>query len=196
MDLKQEQLDDKVDEVAVEKLEVKLYGLYRKLARQVTKTKTNIIKFFVTYKNITDRKNVIEKFKVYDRACLCGKKVEDDVLLDDVIPKVKPCFIQPGSIIWENIHISNCSRYVRWFIQLILLIAAVFVGFLIISFLNILTPTSTTLVDASGETYATVIAKNDASITKAWCLLQSPTEVISNSSLLSMCQTYLIAYYA
>jgi hypothetical protein len=93
-------------------------------------------------------------------------------------------------------HISEFSRYVRWAIQLILLIGAVFLGFLVLSLLNIVTPTSTTLIDASNETYDTVIAKNTIDITKAWCLMQNPTSILTNENLLAMCQTYLLAYYS
>lgn len=110
---------------------------------------------------------------------------------------IKACKIQPGSIIWENVHISSASRVFRGIFQWILVILALFVGFLAISLLNILTPQSqTSSVDASNYTYSTVVAANNANITQAWCLLQSPTTIVQSTTLLSLCQSYLLTYYS
>ncbi|MBS1890026.1 MAG: hypothetical protein JST59_01930 [Actinobacteria bacterium] len=111
--------------------------------------------------------------------------------------RIKECKIQPGSIIWENVHITPCSRFVRWILQSVLVIVALFLGFLVISLLNILTPQSqTSSVDTTGYTYSSVVAANNANITQAWCLGQNPTDVFQSNTLLALCQTYLLNYYS
>lgn len=56
--------------------------------------------------------------------------------------KIQPCHDQPGEILWENVHITWRTRWVRALIQMVLLLFFVFLGFFIISTLNILTPPS------------------------------------------------------
>lgn len=110
--------------------------------------------------------------------------------------KVKACTIQPGSIIWENVHITATSRFIRLLIQTLFVIVGIFAGFLILSFLNILTPMSSTpTVDVSNYTYQTVISTNNSAITQSWCLSQSPTTVYNDQQLLALCQAFLVDYY-
>jgi hypothetical protein len=73
--------------------------------------------------------------------------------------------MQPGSILWENIHITAISRFVRYLAQFIFIIILIFIGFLFISLLNILSPqTKTTTIDTTAYNYTTVIAANSTSI--------------------------------
>lgn len=125
------------------------------------------------------------------------RKIPDNLIAEGRLLMIKECKTQPGSIIWENVHVTSCSRAVRWTIQALLVIVALFAGFLAISLLNILTPqTSTSSVDTSGYNYTTVVAASNATITQAWCLAQSPTTVLQSSTLLSLCQSYLLTYYS
>lgn len=62
------------------------------------------------------------------------------MFLHGQICEVVPCNEQPGGIIWENVHITWKSRWIRYLIQVLFVLAILVGGFLMISFLNITTP--------------------------------------------------------
>lgn len=108
------------------------------------------------------------------------------------------CHTQPGEIIWENQHITWKSRCVRAVLQNLFLLLLIVIGFLFVSFLNILTPSSstTTSVDTSAYTTTTILSVSNATIVQSWCLKNVYTVVTTgNSSLTSLCSTYILAYY-
>jgi hypothetical protein len=145
----------------------------------MTKMKYSTIKFFVTFRRLADRKLVLQMVKPYDKSCLCGKRPPEEIIINRKLMKVKECKVQPGSILWENVHITEGSRFFRWLLQAILVFIGLVAGFLVISLLNIITPQSTTSsVDVTNYTYATVVAASNSSITQAWCLAQLPTVFI------------------
>jgi hypothetical protein len=72
--------------------------------------------------------------------------------------KVEACHTEPGEIIWENQHITWRSRWLRLTIQLLLLIVLIALGFLIISGLNILSPsTSVDSINTTAITAAQIV---------------------------------------
>ena len=96
----------------------------------------------------------------------CKSSVPDNLLIGDHLPIIKNCTVQPGEIIWENIHLSNCSRLVRWIFQTLFIIIASVLAFIGLSLINIATPQSTTsTIDVSTLTYSEVILRANATIT-------------------------------
>ncbi len=88
------------------------------------------------------------------------------------------CDEEPGGIIWENVHITWKSRWIRLLIQIIFLLLVIFAGFLMISFLNITTPPlSNDKLDTDGYTEVTIRAVSDLAIIESWCLKNTYTSV-------------------
>jgi hypothetical protein len=90
-----------------------------------------------------ERANALKKFnKVYNQFCLCCRTVPEDYLLKGQQVSVKACHDQPSEIIWENVHITWKTRWIRALAQFILLLVFVFFGFFAISSLTLITPPS------------------------------------------------------
>jgi hypothetical protein len=108
---------------------------------------------------------------------------------------VKPCHDQPGEIIWENVHITWKTRWMRALVQFVLLLAFVFAGFFIISSLNILTPPSALeSIDTSSYTSVTILSVTNQTIVESWCLKNTDTAT-STPALSNSCQKYITRYY-
>ena len=75
------------------------------------------------------------------------------MLLNDEKVEIKNCKVEPTGIIWENVHITWCTRWVRLLIQFVLVLAIVVGGFICISMLNVLVPSYDTNIDTSAYTW-------------------------------------------
>ena len=87
------------------------------------------------------------------------------MFLHNEICGVVACEEQPGGIIWENVHITWKTRWVRYLIQLLVLIVILLGGFLLISFLNITTPPlSNDQIDTTAYDETTILAVSNPGI--------------------------------
>lgn len=165
----------------------------------------DVIMYFVSFGAISVKEESVKSMAnlsrfSYESALCCGCKsdsVPQKYLIGDKLPVVKHCEVQPGSIIWENIHLGSFSRLLRWIAQTVFIIIASVVSFIGLSLVNIASPQySFSSLDTSSYTYNQVVAGSNSSIVEAWCLSQDPTDVLASSSLLSLCATYLNSYYS
>lgn len=84
----------------------------------------------------------------------------------------------------------------RALVQFISLLTVIVIGFLVISFLNILAPSTTTSVDTSAYTSTTILSETNTTILQSWCITNQAT-VLENSgtTLYNLCWTYIEKYY-
>ena len=76
--------------------------------------------------------------------------------------KVEPTIAQPGGILWENVHITWKTRWLRFLLQVFILLLILAGGFLIISLLNISNPPlNNENIDTTGYTVADIEASTD-----------------------------------
>jgi uncharacterized BrkB/YihY/UPF0761 family membrane protein len=110
--------------------------------------------------------------------------------------KVEACHTEPGDIIWENQHVTWSTRWMRALFQLIFLLAVIAIGFMVISFLNILAPSSATTVDTSSYTSTTIQAVTNTTVLQSWCITNQATVLTnSDSALYTLCWGYIRKYY-
>lgn len=84
----------------------------------------------------------------------------------------------------------------RALVQLILLLAVIAIGFLVISFLNILAPPSATSVNTSSHTSTTIQSETNTTILQSWCITNQATVLKgSDTALYNLCWTYIEKYY-
>ena len=103
-----------------------------------------------------------------------------------------PCEEQPGGIIWENVHITWKTRWLRYVVQILFLFVIVFAGFLFISFLNITTPPlNNNQVDTSAYDETNILTAT-SNIQESWCLKNEFTV----DAVVALCQPFLNQYYA
>ena len=108
----------------------------------------DVLMYFVSFASISERDEVVKRMASlqklkYNSALCCGchsDAITSNYLIGQLVPTVKPCTVQPGSIIWENIHLSKYSRLTRWVLQSVFIILASLFGFFLLSFINIATP--------------------------------------------------------
>ena len=112
------------------------------MAKEEKNTRDEVIKYYVSFETPLDRAAVVRKFaKVYKWWGFCAN-VPEEYRINGCKIGIRPCHDQPGEILWENVHITWRTRWIRALIQMVLLLVFVFAGFFIISTLNILTPPS------------------------------------------------------
>jgi hypothetical protein len=99
--------------------------------------------------------------------------------------------------LWENVHITWKTRWIRAVIQFLLLLIFVIAGFFIISTLNILTPPSSSdSIDTSAYDSTTILAQTSyPAIVENWCL-KNTNLAQSTTSLNDLCNVYIVRYYA
>lgn len=117
---------------------------------------------------------------------LCGEKVE-----------VRACHHEPAEIIWGNQHVNWSTRWLRVLVQYLLLLAGIAAGFLVISFLNILVPSTVSSVDTSAYSALTIQSESNLTIVQSWCVTNHVTVVQSgaSSAIYSYCWEYISQYY-
>lgn len=90
--------------------------------------------------------------------CNCCVDVPEELLINSEKVTIKDCFTEPGGIIWENVHCTWATRWIRLLVQIILILAIIGGGFLFISFLNVLVPSDNSSgVDTSKVTAETIL---------------------------------------
>lgn len=88
------------------------------------------------------------------------------------------------------------SRWIRALIQFTFLLAIVVIGFLFISFLNILAPSSTLSVDTSTYTSTSIKSETNSTIVQSWCITNKETAFTTSDSVLySLCSDYIQKYF-
>ena len=122
----------------------------------------------------------------------CGPHTPDNLLLCGEKVIVKACHTEPGEIIWENQHVTWSTRWLRVLIQYILLLLALSVGFLLISFLNILVPASNSSIDTSAYNSTSILAVTDKTIIQSYCI-SNQVDILqdSSSTIYSFCWDYI-----
>lgn len=119
-----------------------------------------------------------------------------NLLLSGDRVRVEACHTEPGEIIWENQHVTWKTRWMRAITQIIFLLIIVGAGFLLISFLNILAPSSTTSVDTSTYTATSIQSVTNTTIVQSWCISNSASVLSSSSSSLeTLCWGHIKKYY-
>lgn len=110
--------------------------------------------------------------------------------------QIEACHTEPGEIIWENQHVTWKTRWIRALVQFICLVLVIVIGFLGISFLNILAPSATTTVDTSTYTSTTILSVTNTTIAQSWCITNQGS-VLSDtgSTVYSFCWSYIQKYY-
>lgn len=141
------------------------------------KTDQEVLKYFVTFSSPVERSDTIRRFKkTYGKWYSCFKEVPQDFLLNGCKLEIQPCHNQPGEILWQNVHVTWRTRWIRAIIQFLLLLFCVAAGFFVISLLNILSPaTSYQSIDTSSYTTTTILTETDVSIVESWCLKDTET---------------------
>ena len=92
----------------------------------------------MSYETIEERDEVVKEFEKYQKACQCCRDPPPEkMLLNGERVYIEPCDVQPGGILWENVHVTWKTRWMRFFFQSLLLLVLVIGGFLFISYLNI-----------------------------------------------------------
>ena len=110
------------------------------------------------------------------------------MFLNGRVCRVEPCHEQPGSILWENVHITWKTRWMRALCQFIIVLALIVGGFLLISFLNVLTPPlNNDNIDTSSYDSTTILSVTDPRIQESWCLKNSDISTSTSTSLTSVC---------
>ena len=88
------------------------------------------------------------------------------------------------------------TRWMRALVQLFSLLIVIVIGFMVISFLSILVPSSTISVDTSSYTSITIKSETNTTIVQSWCITNSATVLTSSdSSINSLCWDYIQKYY-
>lgn len=110
--------------------------------------------------------------------------------------RVEACHTEPGEIIWENQHVTWKTRWMRALVQLISLLIVIAIGFLVISFLNILVPQYTNSVDTSSYNSVSILGVSNSTIVQSWCISNSASVLTSSdSAVYSYCWSYIQQYY-
>ena len=86
------------------------------------------------------------------------------------MPKVQECKTEPAGIIWENVHETWKTRWLRWVIQLAVVCSIIVGSFVVISILNIVSSENNTNVDTSSFTWSTIQTETNTTIVESWCL--------------------------
>jgi hypothetical protein len=96
---------------------------------------------------------------------------------------------------WQFIILTDST--IQSSCKYILLLAAVTVGFLLVSFVNILAPSSTSTVDTSQYTSSTILAVTNTTIVQSWCISNkfSVLQTSSSSAIYTFCWSYIISYF-
>lgn len=106
---------------------------------------------------------------------------------------IEPCEVQPGGILWENVHVTWKTRWMRFFFQSLLLLVLIVGGFLFISYLNIaVAQESYDSVDTSTYTETTILTETNATIINSWCIKHIDSKV---TSVATFCDSYWNTYY-
>ena len=156
-----------------------------------------IIKFYVNFRTVEDRQNALKQIEKYNRALFdCCDTTPREFLLKGERVTVKACHTQPTDILWENQHVNWSTRWLRVVIQYILLLVALAIGFLIISFLNILVPASTSSISTSQYTSTTILSVANTTIIQSWCITNqiSVLQAGSSSTIYNFCRSYIFQY--
>jgi NADH:ubiquinone oxidoreductase subunit 3 (subunit A) len=83
----------------------------------------------------------------------------------------------------------------RALIQLILLITVIGIGFLLISFLNILAPSASTSVDTSSYSSTTIKSETNTTIVQSWCISNEASVLTTTDTVLyNLCWNYIFNY--
>ena len=156
----------------IKEVEAKIDELYKELVLYEDEKKEEVIMYYVTFSCLSDKiaaVNILQENEKTLFGC-CGPETPEKFLLCGEHVRVKACHTEPGEIIWENQHVTWSTRWLRILIQYVLLIAALGVGFVVISFLNILVPSSSSSVDTSSYTATTIQSETNTTIVQSWCI--------------------------
>ncbi len=106
---------------------------------------------------------------------------------------VKACHTEPAGIIWENMHITWKTRWLRLVLQVFLILLFIFIGFCFILILNVLNPPVTTsAIDSSIYNSTTIMNVKDMGMVQSWCLANNDlVSANTNSDYSKLCGPYL-----
>ncbi len=151
------------------------------------------------FSSIEDRENVLRVMKEHEKRFLscCGPDTPENYKLCGQQVAMKSCHTEPADVIWENQHVTWSTRWIRVLIMYLLLIAGIAVGFVAISFMNIVVPASSSSVDTSSYTSTTIQSITNTTIVQSWCITNN-MDVLSagsSSTIYSFCFDYILNYY-
>lgn len=132
-------------------------------------------------------------YKREQKCCAhCRREPDENLLIDGQLPYVKKCLTEPSGIIWQNMHITWKTRWMRMVCQVIVLALLLVGGFLFLSFLNIASPSiETTTQDISQYDFAAIQKTTDDALIQKWCLNeQNPSQAVQQ-----FCEDDLFDYY-
>lgn len=127
----------------------------------------------------------------YQKACSCClPSPPEDMLLGDEKVVISNCKTEPGSVIWENVHINWGTRWMRLLLQFLLILLIIAICFCAISFLNVLTPHQDTNVSTDSYTWADISVESNTTIVEAWCI----KNIYASDTYSSVCSSYWSEY--
>lgn len=126
--------------------------------------------------------------------CSCCQHVPEELRINSEQVVVEKCYTEPGGIIWENVHVTWATRWIRMLVQFIFILAIIAGGFLFISFLNILTPDDNSSgVDTSSVTVDNIASVTDTTVIKVWCINNLST-YYNDTTISKICYDYWYSY--